>query len=336
MNNVMNWGILGCGGIAGKFARSVRAVDGAQLVAVASRTEGKAENFAKQRDVPFAYVSYEELVQRDDITAVYVANTHNFHYECVKLALEHNKAVLCEKPFTVNAWEAEQLVLLARARGLFLMEAMWTRFLPAMGQIRTWLAAGAIGDIKQVRADFGFYAPRNPEGRLFNPALAGGALLDAGIYPVSFASMVMQKQPESITAVAQIGETGVDEQTFCLFRYANEAFGVLTTAIQAPLANRAEIIGTEGTILVPELFLAAQRVELITPGEQIIKRFPFPAPQGFKFEIEEVLRCVQNGETESRIMPLDETLALMHTLDRIREQLGLRYANDQHAQEGME
>lgn len=328
MNTTINWGILGCGGIAGKFVSSVKAVADTQLLAVASRTPGKVEAFAQQWDVPCAYTSYEELLQRDDITAIYVANTHNFHYECVKLALEHHKAVLCEKPFTVNAREAEDLIQLARDRKLFLMEAMWTRFLPAMGQIRSWLADGVIGNIKQVRADFGYCAPRNLEGRLFNPALAGGALLDAGIYPVSFASMVMQQQPESITAVAQIGETGVDEQTFCLFRYDNEVFGVLTAAIQARLANRAEIIGTKGAILVPDMFLATQKAELITPGEKIIKRFPFPPQEGFKFEIAEVVRCLQQGEAESRVMPLDETLAIMQTLDRVREQLGLRYAND--------
>lgn len=328
MSNVINWGILGCGGIARKFVQSIRAVDDAQLVAVASRTVGKAEAFAKEWDVPHAYALYEELLSRDDIVAVYVATTHNFHYECVKLALEYNKAVLCEKPFTVSAWETEELIQLARQKKLFLMEGMWTRLLPAMTQIRTWLSDGVIGIIKQVRADIGFAAKKDPEGRLFNPALAGGALLDVGIYPISFASMVMQRQPSEITPIAKIGETGVDEQSFYLFDYDHETFGVLSSAIQACLAGRAEIIGTEGAIVVPEAFYNTQRAELHRPGEQIIKQFPCPPQEGFKYEIEELVRCLQNGEQESHIMPLDETLAIMQTLDRIREQLGLHYAND--------
>lgn len=151
----------------------------------------------------------------------------------------------------------------------------------------------------------------------------------SGIYPISFASMVMQKQPERITTMAYLGATGVDEQSFYLFDYGNAVFGVLSSAIQAPLANRTEIIGTQGTILVPEMFFMTQRVELIRPGERIVKEFPGAQPESFKFEIEEAVRCLQRGELESRIMPLDETLAIMRTLDAIRAQWGLRYPNDQ-------
>ena len=190
MPDNIKWGIIGCGGIARKFAICLKDVEGAELCAVASATPGKAEKFAEQFGVDSAYGDYKQLVARDDIQAVYVATTHNFHYDNVVLCLEHDKAVLCEKPLTVAAWEAEKLVALARERKLFLMMAMWTRFLPAICQVREWLDDGAIGELRQIRADFGFNAVYNPAGRMYNKALAGGALLDAGVYPISFANMV--------------------------------------------------------------------------------------------------------------------------------------------------
>ena len=174
MSNNIKWGIIGCGSIARKFALCTSHANGAELCAVASATPGKAEKLVAEFGVESAYADYGQLVRRDDIQAVYVATTHNFHYENVKLALEHGKAVLCEKPITVVAWEAEELIALARRQKLFLMEGMWTRFLPAICQVRDWLADSAIGELRQIRADFGFNAPFDPEGRMFNKALAGG------------------------------------------------------------------------------------------------------------------------------------------------------------------
>lgn len=328
MTGTINWGIIGCGGIAQKFARCMKDVATAELAAVASATPGKAEKFASQFGVESAYSDYNQLVGRDDIQAVYVATTHNFHYDNVKLALEHGKAVLCEKPITVAAWEAEELIALARERKLFMMEGMWTRFLPAIGQVREWLDAGEIGELRQIRADFGFNAPFNPEGRMFNKALAGGALLDAGIYPVSFASMIAGS-PVAVEAIADIGSTDVDEQTFFLFRYENGAIASLSASVRAPVDVLATIIGSEGKITIPR-FLAATSVELhrFDRKETIRRDFPFPDGQGFEYEIQEVVDCLNQGKLESDVMPLDETLSIMQTMDAIRKKIGLVYDND--------
>ena len=330
MADTIKWGIIGCGGIAGKFVNCLDLVSGSELVAVASATPGKAQKFASQFgvDPDAAYEGYDELVARDDIHAVYVATTHNFHYQNVKLALEHGKAVLCEKAFTVAAWEAEELVALAREHKLFLMEAMWTRFLPAIGQVRNWLAEGAIGELRQIRADFGFHAPFDPEGRLYNKALAGGALLDAGIYPISFASMIAGT-PGTLEAVAEIGTTDVDEQSFYLLRYESGAVATLSAAVSARINVIAEIIGTEGKIVVPR-FLAASTAELHRFGSEEIlqKGFPVADGTGFEYEIQEVVDCLNQGKLESAVMPLDETLSIMRTMDAIRQKIGLTYVND--------
>ena len=328
MADTIRWGIIGCGGIARKFAKCIKDVDGTELVAVASATPGKAEKFAKEFGIGAAYGDYQQLVDRDDIQAIYVATTHNFHYENVKLALEHGKAVLCEKPFTVAAWEAEALVALAREQKLFLMEAMWTRFLPAMRQVRAWLADGVIGELRQIRADFGFNATFNPEGRMYNKALAGGALLDAGVYPISFANMVAGA-PMAVEALADIGSTDVDEQSFFLFRYETGAIASLSASVRAPVEVRAEIIGSEGKIIVPR-FISATSAELqrYQARETLQKSFPYPDGQGFEFEIQEVVDCIRQGKLESAVMPLDETVSIMRTIDVIRGKLGLVFAND--------
>lgn len=328
MPDSIKWGIIGCGRIARKFARCLKEVEGAELAAVASATPGKAQSFAEEFEVESAYDNYKQLVDRDDIQAVYVATTHNFHYENAKLALEHNKAVLCEKSITVAAWEAEELVTLARRRKVFLMEAMWARFLPAICQVREWLGAGAIGELRQIRADFGFNAPFDPEGRMYNKALAGGALLDAGIYPISFASMVAGT-PAAVEAIAQIGTTGVDEQSFYLFRYKSGAIAGLSAAVRAQVEVAAKIIGSEGMITVPQ-FLRATQAELhrFKEGETIRKSFPYPEGQGFEFEIQEAVDCIREKRLESTVMPLDETVAIMRTMDTIRGKLGLVYDND--------
>ena len=328
MSEKIKWGIIGCGGIARKFAICMKDVEGAELSAVASATPGKAAAFAEQFGVESAYDNYKQLVEREDIQAVYVATTHNFHYENVKLAFEYNKAVLCEKPLTVAAWEAEELVELAREKKLFLMMAMWTRFLPAICQVREWLAEGAIGELRQIRADFGFNAVFNPQGRMYNKALAGGALLDAGVYPISFASMVAGT-PKAIEAIGYIGSTDVDEQSFYLFRYDNGVIASLSASVRAAVDVVAVIIGSEGKIIVPQ-FLKATTAELhrFKDQETIKKTFPYPDGQGFEFEIQEVVDCLRQGKLESDVMPLDETVSIMGAMDTVREKLGLVYEND--------
>ena len=317
-SNLIRWGILGCGAIAHKFRQSMRAVDSGEIVACASRTPGKAAAFAHDQKVADSYESYHALLARNDIDAVYIATTHNFHYEMSLLALDAGKAVLCEKPLSVNAEQTREIAAKAREKGLFLMEGMWTRFLPAIRQLRSWLDAGMIGSLQMVRADFCIGAAFNPANRLFNPDLAGGAVLDAGIYPISMASYIMGSQPQDIAALAKIGETGVDEQTACVFRYPDGRMALLSTAVSSGSENRLEVVGSDGRIVIPTAFLGATEVELHLRGGEITRKvLPFPGSQGFRFEIQAANEALLSGKTECSEMPIDETIAIAETLDRV-------------------
>lgn len=315
----ISWGILGCGGIAKKFDESMGAVEDGVVAACASRTPGKAEAFAADRGIGRWFDSYESMLARGDIDAVYVATTHNFHHENVQMCLDHGKAVLCEKPLAVTAAQAREMAGKAREKKLFLMEAMWTRFLPAVRQMKAWLEAGEIGEVRMMRADFCFRTGFDPQGRLFNPDLAGGALLDAGIYPVSMASYVMGGQPEEIRSMADIGSTGVDEQSAYLFRYAGGRMAMLSSAVRSASENRMEISGTEGRIVIPSHFLGARDVELHRNNGEIVKRrLPHTGARAFRYEIEAANRAIRNGRLECVEMPVDESVALAGTMDRIR------------------
>ncbi|MDF2926096.1 MAG: dehydrogenase [Paenibacillaceae bacterium] len=327
MSKVIKWGILAPGAIAHKFVKGLSVAEGAQVRAVGSRTLEKAEAFAGEYGIAKAYGSYEELVSDPDVDIIYVATPHPFHRESVLLCLNAGKAVLCEKPFTINAGEAEELVSRAREAKLFLMEAMWTRFLPAIVKVREWLAQGLIGQVRMVKADFGFQSGWNPKGRLLDPKLGGGALLDAGIYPVSFASMVLGTQPDEIRSLAHLGETGVDEQFSLLFGYPEGRIASLSGAVRTNLINDAWIMGTEGHIHVPS-FLFARSASLFVKGQESVEYNPVFAGNGYHYEAEEAMRCLREGRLESPVMPLEETLAIMRTLDSIREQWGLRYEGE--------
>ncbi|MGF1531749.1 MAG: Gfo/Idh/MocA family protein [Puniceicoccaceae bacterium] len=315
-----NWGILGCGSIAHRFAKSMKPVSGGHLLACASRTQGRASSFAEEHSIPQAYTSYEELAADPRIDAIYVATTHNFHCENTLLALEHGKHVLCEKPLATNAREASQMIELARQKNLFLMEAMWTRFLPAIQEAKARISAGSIGTLKCLRADFCIRAPFDPNGRLFNPDLAGGALLDTGIYPLSLASYFFGAPPKSLTALADIGSTGVDEQTAIILKYEQHQIAILSASVSSASANRAEIVGTKGRLTIPVNFLSAREFVIALEGDSPTQfNFPFDDATAFSFEIEEVHRCLREGLLESPTMPLGETLQLAETMDRVLE-----------------
>ncbi|WFB35870.1 Gfo/Idh/MocA family oxidoreductase [Kiritimatiellota bacterium B12222] len=317
--NKVKWGILGCGGIAHKFARSLAVVSTGDLVACASQTPGKAEAFAQCEKVPLFYDSYEALLVDSKVDAIYVATTHNFHVENVLLALAHGKAVLCEKPLGVNAEESQSMAAAANVKGLFLMEGMWTRFLPAHQQLKRWLDAGVIGEVQMLRANFCIQKPFEPEHRLYNPALAGGALLDVGVYPVSFASFVMGEAPERIAVLADMAPTGVDQTTLMSFAYARGAMAQLSCGITAASENRAEIVGTLGRIILPERFHGADTIErVMTDGHQEKLEYPYEDATGFRYEIEAVHVCLRQGQTHCALMPTSESVEIAQTMDRVR------------------
>lgn len=323
-NQTIKWGIMGTGWIAEKFAADLAHVSNGEGLAAGSRTLESAKKFADKFGLPRAYGSYEELVNDPDIDAIYVATPHPYHRDNVLTALNAGKAVLCEKPFTVNSAELEPLIKSAREKQLFLMEAMWTRFLPPIVQVRKWLEEGRIGEVKLVQAEFGFQSDWNPEGRLLNPQLGGGALLDAGIYPVSLASMIFGTEPEQIWSTVDIGSTGVDEHFSILMDYGQGRAASLHGAIRLDLTNGASIYGTEGMIYIPS-FLNATEAFLRVTGQEEVKYTDDRASVGYAFEAEEVGRCLIQGLKESPVIPLAESLSILKLLDQIRAQWGLKY-----------
>jgi len=321
---VVKWGIMGPGGISGNFASELKHAPGADLVAVAGRSKEKADAFAEKYGVPRAYGSCEELAGDPDVEIVYVGTLHPVHKENVLTLLQGGKAILCEKPFTMTEAEAREIAEEARKRNLFVMEAMWTRYLPVIRQVRSWLREGAIGEVKLLKAEFGFDAGWNPEGRLLNKEKGGGTLLDAGIYPVSFASMVYGERPSRILSTAFIGETGVDEQYSLLFEYEGGRIASLHGGVRLAMNNDAWLYGTKGKIHVPN-FLAAKEATLYVNGEEPVAVTDDRDFVGHAFQAIEAMDCLREGRKESAEMPLDETVELMGTLDEIRSQWNLTY-----------
>ncbi|MEO7717846.1 MAG: Gfo/Idh/MocA family oxidoreductase [Capsulimonas sp.] len=318
------WGIIGLGSIANQFATGLQSVPDAELTAVASRTQDKADAFGEKHGAAKRYGSYQELAADPDVDAVYIATPHPMHAEDSILCLESGKAVLTEKPFTVNAAQARATIEAARANNVFLMEAMWTRFFPVMAKVRELIAAEAIGDLRIVQADFGFRAGVNPESRLFNAALGGGALLDVGSYCLSLASMLLGA-PEQITGVAEIGETGIDEQNGILLRCAEGRIALLSSAVRTNTPQEATLIGTAGRIHIPSPWWKPSKLVLTRDGQETeTLDLPYTG-NGYNYQAVEVAECVRAGKTESSVMPQDESLRIMETMDALRSQWGLTY-----------
>ncbi len=312
----LRWGIIGTGSIARTFAHDLTLVAGGDLVAIGSRTTSAAVAFAREFGVERAHGSYEALVADPGVDVVYVATPHPFHYDNARLALAAGKPVLVEKPFTMTAVQARDLVELARASGLFLMEAMWTRFLPHVVAIREFLARGELGEIVGVEADHGQWFDTDPTSRLFAPELGGGALLDLGVYPVSFASMVLGA-PSRVSALVTAASTGVDAQTSMLLGYEGGAQAVLTCTSRARSATRASIVGTEARLDVEGDFYAPSSFDVVTRSGTRSRHDFVTVGRGLHYEAAEVTRCVLEGRVESSVMPLDESVAVVATLEQI-------------------
>jgi Predicted dehydrogenases and related proteins len=320
----IKWGIMGPGGISRAFAEDLKRVAGAELAAIGSRSKERAEAFAAEFGAKRAYGSCEELAADPEVDIVYVGTVHPAHRDNMLTLIRGGKSVLCEKPFTMNAKQAEEVIRAARERGVFLMEGMWTRYLPPIVKVREWLREGKIGEVLMMTADFGFDAGWQPEGRLLNKELGGGALLDAGIYPVSFASMVFGTQPKRISSTARIGQTDVDEQFAALFEYEGGRAAQVAAAVRLRTSNEAILYGTKGQIRIPN-FLFGKSATLLVHGEEPVTFTDDREARGFNFEAEEAMRCLREGRKESAVMPLDETLAIMKTLDALRAQWNLTY-----------
>ena len=329
MNDKVRWGILGTGKIAKTFATALKDTPDAQLAAVGSRNLASADVFAREFGGT-AYGSYDALVRSADVDLVYVGTPHPMHYENVRLALEAGKGVLCEKAFTVNRRQAEELVALAREKNLFLMEAMWTRFLPALAEVRRIVDSGEIGTVRQVNADLGFKADVGPQHRLFNPVLGGGALLDLGIYPLSIA-VALLGPVKSVLAHADFGPTGVDEQTGILLRHSGGGMSTCSCSLRARLPSELTIAGERGHVRMNTMFYRTQTVTVVR-ADGISRTVPTPyLGNGYVHEVAEAQRCWRAGLIESPGMTHADTLALMGVMDEIRRQIGLAYDADERS-----
>ncbi|WP_258724438.1 Gfo/Idh/MocA family protein [Cellulomonas sp. NS3] len=322
----IRWGILGAGNIAGAFADAVNAHTRAQLVAVGSRNRDRCERFATAHGVPTTHIGYRDLVEDRQVDAVYVATPHSEHLEHALLAIAAGKHVLVEKAFTRNAAEAEQVFAAAKAAGVFVMEAMWTRFLPHVAALHQVIDAGEIGEIINLTADHGQYFPFNPASRLFDPQLAGGALLDLGVYPVSFAHDFLGV-PDAVHATGTLTETGVDGQASIVLSYGERTQATLSTTLWAKTPTTAAISGTEGFIHVAGNFYGPSSFR-VQRRDGRVWTFEQPGKKGLQYEAAEVARRVAAGDTQSPLMTWDHTVEVMRTLDAVRAQVGVVYPGE--------
>lgn len=370
MTKPIRWGVLGSGAIAHGFVQGLRVLPDARVVAVASRSVSNAKAFAQTHAIPVAHTNYSELVRNPEVDVVYVATPHDRHAEDCLLALEHGKAVLCEKPFTINAQQARTVIEAARRHKVFCMEAMWMRFIPAIRKAHDLVQSGAIGEVRLLSADFAVANQFDPRSRFFARELGGGALLDLGVYPLALASLILG-QPSAIATQAALGTTGVDDQSAVVLSYPAGRLAVIYASLRVWSPQEAVIMGSHGRIRIHAPFYCPSKLSLIkldearaTPrgqqsakqrlrnvvrdlpvlrklvqplkslllplvgrGEQVLK-FPLTG-NGYNYQAAEVMRCLRAGLPESPLMPLDESLRIMETMDRIRAVWGLHYPGEE-------
>lgn len=327
MTNKVKWGIIGLGKIAHKMAGDLKLSSDAVLHGVASRDEKKAREFGDKHNTSKCYGSYEELANDPEVDVIYIATPHVFHFENAILCLKNGKHVLCEKPMGMNAKQVNALIAEAQARNLFLMEGIWTRFIPATEKLIELLNKKIIGDILFVRADFGFTSPFNPEGRLYNKQLGGGALLDIGIYPIYF-SLLTLGMPSRIQATARMAQTGVDSYCAMLFEYENNARAMLDCTIEADTPTEAYIYGSNGHIKIHNRFHHPEKLSVFRNKELMEEIEMKYVGFGYLHEIEEVNRSVRNKSTESPKISHQMSLDLASVMDRVRSEIGLVYEGD--------
>ncbi|TFV90620.1 Gfo/Idh/MocA family oxidoreductase [Blastococcus sp. CT_GayMR16] len=333
MTAEIRWGVVGPGRIAENLVKDFAVVDGARAVAVASRSIDRAQAFAGRHGIDRAYGSYAEILADPDVDVLYVATPHPQHHDIALAALRAGKALLVEKAFTATTAGAEEVVAVARQTGVFVMEAMWTRFQPAVVELRELVAGGAIGEVRSVQADLGVAREYDPADRLFDLALGGGALLDLGVYVASFAQMLLGT-PERVVAAGSLFPSGADAEASLLFDYGDGRTATLMTSLRNALPGQARVFGTTGWIDVLPRFHHPTTIVLHRAGAEpeTITRETIGA--GYAHELIEVTECVRAGRTESAVMPLADTLAVQSLLGQAAEQLGVRHAEDPAALPG--
>ncbi len=324
MDKIYNWGILGPGSIARKFASDLKILPQANLYAIGSRSKERAKSFAEEFGATRHYGSYEELASDPKVDIIYIASPHVRHYTDSMLCLKNGKSVLCEKPVAMNAGQYRIMVDTARQNGVFLMEALWTRFIPSFKKCLELVSEGEIGDLKLIDSDFCFNAPYDIEGRLFNPLLGGGSLLDIGLYPV-FLALELAGKPLEIQAMAKFDKTGVDSSCSIIFSHEKNILSVLFSSIVTNSRIESVIHGTKGQIRLNRHWHIPTTLDLL-PDNKEIKHFTFEETGfGYQYEADEVMKCIDEGKLESDIFSWEKSLRLITTLDTIRSLAGITY-----------
>lgn len=321
--NKVRWGIIGAGRIAHSFARDMQYAENAELVAVGARNGDSAAEFARQYAIEKSFTGYQALMRCEDVDAVYIATPHNFHCAQTIDALNAGKAVLCEKPLVISAVECTEVTALSRDKGVYLVEGMWTWFLPAIQQAKQWVDEGRIGRVRHIKADFGYPIPFSNSGREYDIRLAGGCLLDMGIYPIAIAQYFLGREPDELSVHSHLAPNGVDDDVVIVADYGRDAIATLATSFRCKLQNWAYIIGEEGYIAIPD-FWRADRCSLYQLDECIDSFSDGRKGLGFEYEISAVSADILAGKKQSDVVTPEVSMAFQRVMERVKSQFSQR------------
>ncbi|MDP5030023.1 Gfo/Idh/MocA family protein [Paraglaciecola sp.] len=324
----IKWGIIGPGSIATTFATALEQSKQGQLYGIASRSAERATAFSQRFAVSKIYHQYSDLITDPEVDILYIATPHSHHYQIAKACLEAGKHILLEKPLTINASQTQVLIELSQSKGLVFQEALWSRFMPCFAKVKDWLKAGKIGALQYIQSDIGFAFADKPQHRLNDPLLAGGALLDLGVYSISISQFLLEQTPIQVQATSQLAANGIDKTTQVNMRFAQGQLSQFSCSITAKCTNTMTLVGEQGRIHLPEHFWVGQEAQLFQDGELVeCARFTHPV-NGFEYQIEAAMQCIFQGKVCSDLMPHADSLDVMRVMDEVRKQINLRYHDD--------
>jgi predicted dehydrogenase len=323
-----NWGVIGPGKIANTFAKAIASSKKGKILAVASRSAERAADFANTYQIEKTYSNYEGMLDDPEIDIIYIATPHNFHYQQAKMCLEAGKHVLVEKPCTVNAPQMQKLVELARSKNLLLQEALWSRFMPCLSQLRQLLNEGIIGDLQYIQSEIGFAFQNKEKSRLLKAELAGGSLLDLGIYSITLSQFFLQEHPDKVDAMGQLTDQQVDGHVFANMSYASGRYAQFTCSMLSQTSNTMRIVGTEGYVNLPACFWDTDTA-FIYRDDKLIHSIDIPHPvNGFEYQIKESMRCVEQNMQCSEVMSHQDSIEVLEVMDKIRKQIGVNFPSE--------
>jgi predicted dehydrogenase len=323
-----NWGVIGPGNIANTFAKAIAPSKKGKILAVASRSKERAAAFAKTYEIEKIYTDYEQMLADPEIDIIYIATPHNFHYQQAKMCLEAGKHVLVEKPCTVNAEQMRKLVELAESKKLLLQEALWSRFMPCLSQLRQLLNEGIIGDIQYIQSEIGFAFQNREKSRLLKAELAGGSLLDLGIYSITVSQFFLQEHPDRVDAMGQLTDQQVDGHVFANMSYASGRYAQFTCSMLSQTSNTMRIVGTEGYVNLPACFWDTDKADVFRDNK-LVQTIDIPHPvNGFEYEIEQSMLCIEQNKRCSDLMSHHDSVEVLNVMDNIRKQIGVQFPQE--------